>query len=299
MKRKLFVAALAIVGGCDHRFGIGALAPDAGVAISGQEAGVSAIDKSTDAQTPSVGGTDARNLFPGEPWVGFLGPTTWTGHVEGYQFPSGSNTIRLALTADSLGRVAGMVLLGDGPPPPLFVDPSLPYPPDYLALAKQALNGIYWAEGFVYSMVSGVSEFSGLSFNIQSNELWSEWCARQTPVDASDACLPNWPGEHIVGADGATDRCYQRNPADRQEAVVDCGDYDLCITNHVCMCSTASCVFDQTGYNVASFTLSLPNNLATGTDYGIANDPANNTATGNVGGLFGNNLANVDFTQDL
>jgi hypothetical protein len=44
--------------------------------------------------------------------------------------------------------------------------------------------------------------------------------------------------------------------------------------------------------------LSLPNNLATGTDYGIANDPANNTATGKVAGLFAA-VANVDFTQDL
>jgi hypothetical protein len=60
-----------------------------------------------------------------------------------------------------------------------------------------------------------------------------------------------------------------------------------------------SCVFDPTGYNTASFDFSLPNNLATGTDYGIANDPANNTATGRVAGLFGNDLANVNFTQDL
>ena len=284
MKKKLLIAALTIVGGCDHQFGIGALEPDAGV---------------TDAQTSSVGGTDAQNLFPNGPWVGFLGPTTWTGHVEGYQFPSGSNTIRLAFAADSLGRLAGVTLLGDGPPPPLLMDPNLPYPPDYLALAKQAPNGIYWAEGFAYSMSLGYSEFSGLGFDIQSNELWSDWCAKQAPVAASDGCLPNWGGVQIVGANGAADQCYQQDPANGRKTVVDCGKYELCVTNHVCMCSTAACVFDQTGYNAASFSLSLPNNLATGTDYGIANDPANNTATGRVAGLFGNDLATVNFTQDL
>jgi hypothetical protein len=284
MKKKLLIAALTIVGGCDHQFGIGALEPDAGV---------------TDAQTSSVGGTDAQNLFPNGPWVGFLGPTTWTGHVEGYQFPSGSNTIRLAFAADSLGRLAGVTLLGDGPPPPLLMDPNLPYPPDYLALAKQAPNGIYWAEGFAYSMSLGYSEFSGLGFDIQSNELWSEWCAKQTPVDGSSTCLPNWPGDHVVGANGSPDQCYQRDPANGRKSVVDCGKYDLCITNAVCTCSTVSCVFDPTGYNTASFDFSLPNNLATGTDYGIANDPANNTATGRVAGLFGNDLATVNFTQDL
>jgi hypothetical protein len=88
MKRKLLIAALAMVGGCDHHFGIGALEPDAGVAISGQEAGASTIDHHRLPQwaaktrrrlrlaawtrRASSSGRHRRtlNLFPGEPWVG-------------------------------------------------------------------------------------------------------------------------------------------------------------------------------------------------------------------------------------
>ena len=108
MKEKLLIAALAMVGGCDHQFGIGALDLDGGVA---------------DAQPSSVGGTDALNLFPGEPWVGFLGPTTWTGHVDDHQFPSGSNTIRLALAADSLARLGPF-----GPSFQAFLKAFTPWP---------------------------------------------------------------------------------------------------------------------------------------------------------------------------
>jgi hypothetical protein len=232
--------------------------------------------------------------------VGYQGPTTWTGYVEGYQFPSGSNAIRLAFAADSMARVAGIVLLGDGLPPPRPMDPNVGYPPDYEVSVKNAPNGIYWAERFGYSMVRGGSAFSKLDFYVQNNELWSDWCALQMPGYGSGMCLPDWPGEHIVGANGAADRCYQRNPANGQETVVDCAKYDLCITNAVCGCSTTvtptACV--PYGGNEAGFYLVLPNNSATGTDYGIANDPANNTATGSVSGLF-DNPANVYFTQDL
>jgi hypothetical protein len=56
MKEKLLIAALAMVGACDHQFGIGALGPDAEVALSGQDAA-------------NDGG------------VGLQGPTTWTGYV--------------------------------------------------------------------------------------------------------------------------------------------------------------------------------------------------------------------------
>ncbi|HJX53152.1 MAG TPA: hypothetical protein VJ801_10335 [Polyangia bacterium] len=272
MKKKLLIAALAMVGGCDHQFGIGALEPDTGVAILGRGAA-------------NAGG------------VGYQGPTTWTGYVEDYQFPSGSSAIWLAFSADSSGRVAGMVFLGQGPPPPRPGDPNVGYPPDYSVVVKNAPSGLYWAEGFAYSMVRGQSAFSGLEFSIQNNEFWSAWCALQTSVDASGTCLPNWQGAHIVGANGGADQCYQQDPANGRRTVVDCGKYDLCITNSVCMCSTTPCVYDPNGMNVATFSLALPNNAATGTDYGIANDPGNNTATGTVYGLF-DNVANVYFTQD-
>jgi hypothetical protein len=273
MKRKLFVAALAMVGGCDHRFGIGALEPDAGA----------------DAQTSSVGGEDAQSLLAIDVGGGappdnaadagmfrplVPGPTTWTGYIDGYQFPSGSNAIRFAVSVDANGRVTGMVVLGDGPPPPLATDPNVGYPPDFLVLAENAPSGLYWAEGFAYSMSVATAAPWLLRFAIGNSELWSDWCAEQTPVDASGKCLPNRPGAHIIGTNGSPDQCYQQDPANGRKTVVDCGKYEICINYPYCTCSTTACVSDPTGSWQAMFYLAIPDNTATGTVEGIANSTA-------------------------
>jgi hypothetical protein len=260
MKKKLFIAALAMVGGCDHHFGIGALEPDAGVALSGQDADASLL---------------ANDAGAG---VGLQGLTTWTGYIDGYQFPSGSNAIRLALSVDSNGRVTGMVVLGDGPPPPLATDPNVGYPPVSFLVANNNPLGNYWAEGFGYSIARGTSSPPRLQFTVENYELWSGWCALQliTWVGGdSGTCLPNWEGGRIDYANGDPPQCYLRNPTNQQDTVFDCGKYDLCITDRVCLCSATECVSDQMRGAEAAFDLVLANNIATGTVSGIVNDPAN------------------------
>ena len=315
MKEKLLIAALAMVGGCDHHFGIGTLAPDAGVGISDQEAGASTIDQGVDAQTSavggedaqasSVGGMDAQSLLVEDAGAGVFVPpdsaadagvelppgnaadagvfgrlapgiTTWTGYIDGYQFPSGSNAIRLAL---GIGQVTGMVVLGDGVALPPATDPNVGYPPDY-----DPANGVYWAEGFAYSIVYGKAAPWQLQFGIRNNELWSGWCAEQTPVAGSSTCLPNWPGDHIIGTNGSPDQCYQQDPANGRKTVVDCGKYDLCITDPVCACSAPACVLNPNSGTTAIFLLAIPDNST--------------TATGTVNGIAGPG-APVHFTQDL
>ena len=219
----------------------------------------------------AAGTDDAADVGVLKPLV--PGPTTWTGHVDGYQFPSGSNEIRLALSVDANGRVSGMVVLGDGPPPPPATDPNVGYPPDY-----DPANGVYWAEGFAYSIVSGEAAPWQLEFGISNNELWSDWCAAQTPVDGSSTCLSNWPGDRIIGTNGSPDQCYQQDPANGRKTAVDCGKYDLC-TGFVCTCSTTAC--SSNSGPQAIFYLAIPVNTATGTVNGI---------TGTV--------AAVHFTQD-
>ena len=299
----------------DHHFGIGALAPDAGVGISGQEAGASTIDQGVDAQTSavggedaqasSVGGMDAQSLLVEDAGAGVFVPpdsaadagvelppgnaadagvfgrlapgiTTWTGYIDGYQFPSGSNAIRLAL---GIGQVTGMVVLGDGLALPPATDPNVGYPPDY-----DPANGVYWAEGFAYSIVYGKAAPWQLQFGIRNNELWSGWCAEQTPVAGSSTCLPNWPGDHIIGTNGSPDQCYQQDPANGRKTVVDCGKYDLCITDPVCACSAPACVLNPNSGTTAIFLLAIPDNST--------------TATGTVNGIAGPG-APVHFTQDL
>ena len=250
MKRKLLVAALAVAAGCDHQFGIGALGPDAEVALSGQDAA-------------NDGG------------VGLQGPTTWTGYVEDYQFPSGSNMIRLAL---GIGQITGMVVLGDGPALPPATDPNVGYPPVSFLVANNNPLGNYWAEGFGYSIALGTSSPPRLQFTVENYELWSGWCALQliTWVGGdSGTCLPNWEGGRIDYANGDPPQCYLRNPTNQQDTVFDCGKYDLCITDRVCLCSATECVSDQMRGAEAAFDLVLANNIATGTVSGIVNDPAN------------------------
>jgi hypothetical protein len=302
MKRKLFVAALAMVGGCDHHFGIGALGPHAEDAVTGRDAGSFSVDLGADTQTSSVSGTDAQSLLAEDAGVelppdnaadagvglppdntadagvfGRLAPgiTTWTGYIDGYQFPSGSNAIRFAL---GIGQVTGMVVLGSGPPLPPATDPNVGYPPEY-----HPANGVYWAEGFAYSIVYGEAAPWSLQFAIMNGELWSGWCAEQTPVAGSSMCLPNWPGDHIIGTNGSPDQCYQQDPANGRKTVVDCGKYDLCITSAVCACSAPACVVNQNSGQQAIFFLAIPDNST--------------TATGTVSGIAGT-VAAVHFTQD-
>jgi len=123
------------------------------------------------------------------------GPTSWTGYIENYQFPSGSDVIRFTSTVDSSGQVMVTVFLGNGTPPPPATDPNVGYPPG-LATEGMMLDSAsnYWSEGFAYSMTSGTFQPQRLRFTINNYQLWSGWCALQKPIDDSGMCLPAWGG---------------------------------------------------------------------------------------------------------
>jgi cysteine-rich repeat protein len=362
MKRKLFLAVLAMVGGCDHHHGLGTLGPDAGTAMSGRDAGGFSIDMGGGTQASggfaaipgggggnsgnntggnggcgilcigSVGGTggdtvvssssntcgngvidnpgdeqcddgnrvngDGCNALcqveanwlcpnPGQACIlrGPLGqyPTSWTGYIENYQFASGSDVIDFTFAIDFSGQVIGKVVLGNGTPPPPATDPNVGYSanlPDAMGkVVRDPVTG-YWAEGFAYSMAKGTFSPERLRFTISNFELWSGWCALQTPVDDSGMCLPNWGGSSNPGS-GTSSQCYQQNPANGQNTVVDCGKFNLCVVSRVCLCSTTACVFDPNGGTPASFDLAI----------------SGTTANGSVTGIIGDR-ANVHFTQD-
>jgi hypothetical protein len=153
-----------------------------------------------------------------------------------------------------------MVVFGDAPPPPSPTDPNVGYPPDF-HFSPYAVPDYYYAEGFAYSFGFAAWSPGLLQFGIRENELWSDWCAMQTPIDDSGICLPNWQGGRDFGTNGNPDRCYQRNPATREDITIDCNKYDLCMLP-VCKCSTTNCVyFDNSG---AMFVLQMYDNTATG-----------------------------------
>ena len=366
MRRTLLVAALAVLGGCDHHHGIGAVGSDAGDSMLGGAAGGFPVDGGVGGGVGGsgvvhssggsggcgilcslpVGGSggntadfpDPKNCgngvidigeycddgnmlngdgctgciidpgwqcpVPGQPCMppppgmdaGILqprfdagvpvlpvrdagpaatgplsqGPTSWTGYIENYQFPSGSDVIRFTSTVDSSGQVTVTVFLGNGTPPPPATDPNVAYPPGLMLDGLKPLDSPYWAEGFAYTMTSGTFQSQRLRFTINNYQLWSGWCALQTPVNGADGCLPNWAGN--MGSDG---NCYQWNAATGQNILVDCGKFSLCYTSHVCACSNTVCVYDTNRGTTASFDVAIVGPAADGSVVGLISDRAN------------------------
>ena len=252
--------------------------PDAG--SGGAEASQPSLDgypvEQPDAGSGSADGgaetDDAADAGVFKPLV--PGPTTWTGYVDDsdnpdFEFPSGSNAIRLTLAVDAYGQVAGMVWLGNGQPPPPATDPDVGYPPEPWVRSNQyGQLSHYWAEGFGYSMTNGTLSPDSLQFSIDNQELWSGWCALQPTTWANDggSCLPNWDSTSTTLANGQP-YCYQTNPDNKQVAVRDCGKLALCDSG-VCTCSTTNCDYEPSlSDSMAIFDLALSNGTAAGTVY--------------------------------
>jgi cysteine-rich repeat protein len=349
MRKKLFLAALAVLAGCDRSHGIGALGSDAGVSISGAAAGGFSVEGGVGGAVGSGGmlqvaggsggcGTlclvpaggaggdmaslpninncgnglidtgeycDDGNTVSGDGCTGCAiepgwqcpvpgqfcspipvgadggpgpveplgqGPTSWTGYIENYQFPSGSDVIRFTSTVDSSGQVMVTVFLGNGPPPPPATDPNVAYPP--VVSGFMPIPSSYWAEGFAYSMTSGTFQPQRLRFAINNLQLWSGWCALQTPRDDSGLCLPpTWGG--LIAGGGTNPQCALLNPANGQNTLVDCGKWSLCTEYHVCLCTTTACAYDPNSGTTASFDLAITGPLANGSVVGLISDRAN------------------------
>jgi hypothetical protein len=221
----------------------------------------------SDAGVPVPSGHDAGPAATGPL---SQGPTSWTGYIENYQFPSTSDVIRFTSTVDSAGQVMVTVLLGNGTPPPPATDPNVAYPPG-LATEGMMLDSAsnYWSEGFAYSMTSGTFQPQRLRFTINNYQLWSEWCALEKPIDGSDMCIPSWGN-----ASCTQDQCSLRNPATGQMIQVDAGKFRLC-QSLVCACSTTACVHNLNRGTTASFDLAVIGPAADGSVVGLIGDRAN------------------------
>ena len=121
---------------------------------------------------------------------------SWTGYIENYQFPSGSDLLNITFASDAAGNMVGTVTLGTGTPPPPATDPNVGYPASVEAmLVSGGATGIvgYLAEGFAYPIVNGTLTTNRMRFDVNRNDLWQSWCALETPaVDGSGRCTPNW-----------------------------------------------------------------------------------------------------------
>ena len=272
MKNTLSLTALLILGGCNADHSIGQVDQDAGPDLPSLVTASLPLDSSA---SPHVS-VDVQPIGP-------LGPTqSWTGYVENYQFPSGSDVIRVSFASDPSGQVVGHVIFGNGTPPPPATDPNVGYPDE----EDTGLNS--QVEGFPYSMVDGSFTPNRLRFTFQDNEPWTGWCALQTPatepLNGTLSCIPGWNGM----VDPNTNYCALFNPAGGT-MVVDCGKFYICQAQ-VCICSETSCrvrvpedarsPLDAFVVRTATFDLAL----------------SGSSASGSVRGALGDH--NVHFTKD-
>ncbi len=252
MRYELLLIASIGIAGCNHDHSLGANQPG----LTGDSGAGPAAD------APLAMAIDARTLGP-------LGATeSWTGYIENFRFPSGSDVIKFSFATDPSGQVAGSVVFGNGTPPAPATDPNTGYPPGFgMQSFIQAPT-----EGFVYSIPDGSFAANRLRFSASAFEVWDGWCRMQpAPTDGSEMCLPNWSG----GSNGG--ECYLTSPAGKN-VTVDCGKFALCIMDRVCACSPAGCKVSP--WPSVSFDVFV----------------ANGTASGSVAGIIGEH--NVHFIKD-
>jgi hypothetical protein len=293
--KKILVVAVVLFAGCDNQHLVGRIGQggnDAGLGATADGPVGSRPDGNGGAQTSPVSTADGPDPSPGNaaftqggpvgsPDARVIGPitqaqTSWTGYIENFQFPSGSDVVKVTFASDSAGQVVGGVVLGNGTPPAPATDPNVGYPADFPTMFFGPALTSYWAEGFSYSMVTGISSSQRLRFSVNNFELWSGWCALQTPVDGSGTCVPTNEESTM-----STSQCSQQNPVTGQTTIVDCGKLYLCL--FACRCSTTSCTAADSA-PALSFDIAI----------------TNNDASGSVNGNLGDNLVdhNVHFTQD-
>lgn len=250
-----FIVGL-VAGGCDISHIVGSVD---GAAVSGAR---------------SMGGHGGQSFFIVD--AGFPGDVmsldaieSWTGYLENYQFASGSDSVRLSFATDPTGVVVGTITFGTGAAPPSATDPNDTYPPG----ASQVLPDTI-VEGFPYTIAMGTLAGSRLRFTIWRTELWSGWCALQTPISGNPSCLP-YGAEIQIDAAG----CFYQNPLTGPPGPISCSKVTLC-TRGVCVCTDAACM--------ASFEFG-------GVEFDVA---LSGTAGSGNAATIGGDIRNVRLTKD-
>jgi hypothetical protein len=195
-----------------------------------------------DAGFERNGGEDAAVLIPD----GGMSLGTYDGYFENYQFRSGSDAVLMKLAVASDGTtVSGVVVLGDGTPPPPPDQPNVGYPPGYTSPP-----GVL--EGYAYTALIGTLASDRLTLSIDPNEPWNEWCQIQTSYPDPGGfppynCIPPWCSESM-GAGSGYGSCTLQLCADGggngKTIPIDCEQGTLCglpANQGVCTCTKSGC----------------------------------------------------------
>jgi hypothetical protein len=260
MKKTLSLTVLLILGGCDANHSLGQIDLDAGPQSSSQADAAALFASDTNGTGRLI------SEIPDAAVIGTLGSSqSWTGHIENYEYIYGSGDVRLTFAVDSTGHVVGTAVLGSGIPPAPATDPNVEYPP---GLTAQGGPNMAWFQGFSYSMLDGKLTAQRLQFTLRNSELWSGWCALQTPVDDSGMCLPNGA---VTCENG---KCTITSSTNGQKITnVDSGRLTLCTMDQVCLCSTTACGANLEGAGPrASFDMVVSSGVASGSTAGSFGD---------------------------
>lgn len=176
-------------------------------------------------------------------------PATWTGYIEGYHLPSGSDAVTIVLATKSDGSLTGTVTFGDKPPPPPPTDPSVGYPPstnDASAIYSHAGPlTVESIEGFHYTAQNPVVSTDGsrVQLDVATYELWKSWCELQTSYSwAGVGSGPQYgcdQGPNFQQS-GTTFQCMVGDTSGTTYTPIDCGKAQIC-GESVCTCSSTSC----------------------------------------------------------
>jgi hypothetical protein len=271
-----------LLGACSGSHVLGVVNPDAQLpsGTGGTNGGAGGTNGGALACTPlyanGAGGSPAPNMNANTGSASAMPPPPeslgaaqrWTGYIEGRTYASGSESIKVTMASDSSGNLAGTVVFGEGPPPAPPTDANVGYP--------SSSSNTWPAEGFVYQLHGAKLTAQHLTFHVALRQLWSSWCALQTPIGpGEESCAP--AGTFTDTSDGG---CTFRSSCGGQ--LLDCQKVLLC--NRFCYCPGGTCkVFLDLGPNYPLddmfFDLFLTGDAANGTaaGYGLGSSPTHFT----------------------
>jgi hypothetical protein len=239
--------------------------------------------------------SDATASMPTDAPTASLLDGVWTGYIENYMFPSGTNVVTMTLSLsgsfETFGGsltniVTGTMVFGSGKAPPPATDPNVDYPPGYGLTPSggprtpPSVPPPFAGEGFVYTIEMGTFDGVSLRTGVSTVELWKTWCALQTSylVQVSPAtygCLPGSDGYGSPAGVGGSWTCSVTNPMTQAKVPVDCGKcFVLCNGPppfRPCRCDANGCTVSWLASD-ATFDMAVSGSKADGTTAGQFGD---------------------------
>ena len=183
----------------------------------------------------------------------------WTGYMEGFTFPSGSDKVMISIVATPGEYAQVTVWFGDAPQPLPPTDPNVAWPDENVLSHHTAL------EGWPYQALDLSYESPRLRFSISRWSPWQDWCFMQTPVPNPNlgwACvaappITNSSGQNVLDAQG---NCLTNTTPPMP---VDCAKaFPLCMgTPPICHCDMNVCYAEDLRF---TFDVALRNGVGDG-----------------------------------